>query len=97
MRHRYHRITSILQHLGGLLQVSALVMLFPLLLVIGCWLSAGEGWHTLMAFMWPSLASLTLGTLLKRLLPDSPLDATGSLLFCALGWIVVGAFGLLTG
>jgi trk system potassium uptake protein TrkH len=93
MRHPYHRINSILHYIGGLLQFLALVMLFPLIAVIRYWQVWGEGWDTVGAFVIPSLASLLLGTLLKRAFRDSPLDATGSLLVCALSWIVVAALG----
>ncbi len=93
MRHPYHRINSVLHYIGGLLQFLALVMLFPLIVVIRHWQTWGDGWNTIGAFVVPALASLLLGTLLKRIFRDSPLDATGSLLVCALSWIVVAAFG----
>ena len=93
MRHKYQRINSILHTIGGLLQLLALVMLFPLMVVIRYWQIRGDGWNTVVAFAWPALASLLMGTLLKRVFPERTLDAAGSLIMCALSWIVVAAFG----
>jgi len=93
MRDRLGRIKGVLHYLGRILQILALVMLFPLIAVFWYWRAFGDGWDTVWAFVCPAAASLMIGTMLRILFPDKTMDAAGSLILCALGWIVVAGLG----
>ena len=95
MRNRLQRINCVLHCVGGLLQMLALVLLFPLIVVLSHWGRHDDGWLTLGAFVVAAGVSFAAGLLLRRLCRSEELDATGSMLFCALGWLFASALGAL--
>jgi len=55
----------------------------------------GDGWVTAAAFAVAALISFSLGMILRHKFKPAPLDTTGSMLICALSWILVSAVGAL--
>jgi len=78
---------------GSLLLVLSALLLIPLVFVSLNWHSDTESWRTLLAFVVPAAGSLLLGFLLMRLFRPKPLDTTGSMLLCAISWLVASGIG----
>jgi trk system potassium uptake protein TrkH len=55
----------------------------------------GDGWITVSAFVIPALISFSLGLILRNKFKPGMLDTTGSMLMCALSWLVASALGSL--
>ena len=71
------------------------MFLVPLVVVVIYWGEFGEGWRTVLAFVIPAACSLVVGLVLRRGFEPGEYGVTGSMLICALGWILVSAFGAL--
>jgi trk system potassium uptake protein TrkH len=55
----------------------------------------GDGWITVSAFVIPALISFSFGLILRNKFKPGMLDTTGSMLMCALSWLVASALGSL--
>ena len=95
MRNGFRRISCILHFIGNLLEILGLVLLFPLIIVLIYWGQRNDGWITATAFVIAALISFSLGIILRQKFKPSTLDTTGSMLICALSWLVVSAVGAL--
>jgi len=95
MRNGFRRISCIFHFIGNLLEILGLILLFPLIIVLIYWGRMGDGWVTATAFVIPALISFSLGMILRHVFKPSALDITGSMLICALSWLVVSAVGAL--
>ena len=95
MRNGFRRINCIFHLVGGLLEILGLVLLFPLIVVLIYWGKMGDGWITGTAFVVTSLISFSLGVLLRHRFKPEQLDPTGSMIMCAVGWLVASAVGAL--
>jgi trk system potassium uptake protein TrkH len=96
MRNRFQRANCIFHFTGNLLGVLGLIILLPLIVVLIYWGKNGDGWHTIIAFVIPSLTALSSGLILRKVFkPTRDLDMAGSMLICGLSWIVVSAIGAL--
>jgi len=95
MRNGFLRINCILHFIGGLLEILGLVLLLPLAVVLIYWGQMGDGWLTATAFVVTSLISFSLGLVLRNKFESDLLDTTGSMLMCALGWLIASALGAL--
>ena len=83
-------------YIGNLLEILGLILLFPLIVVLVYWgRQEGDGLFTATAFVIPALISFSLGMILRHVFKPSALDTTGSMLICALSWLVVSAVGAL--
>ncbi|MBN2316758.1 MAG: TrkH family potassium uptake protein [Sedimentisphaerales bacterium] len=81
--------------LGGVLEILSLVLLVPLIVVFAYWGQRGDGWISATAFSVTAFGSFVVGFLLQTLFKSETLDTVGSMLICAIGWLVVSAFGAL--
>ena len=95
MRNGFRRINCVFYFVGGLLEILSLVLLFPLIVVFFYWGQRGEGWMSVVAFSVTAFISLLVGLLFRILFEPEPLDTTGSMLICVVGWLLVSAFGAL--
>ncbi len=95
MRNGFRRISCIFHYIGNLLEILGLILLFPLIIVLVYWGQMGDGLYTATAFVIPALISFSLGMILRHVFKPSALDTTGSMLICALSWLVVSAIGAL--
>jgi len=95
MRNRFARLNSIFFFLGQLLELSGVTILLPLVVVGVYWGENGDGRITLIAFIAPALFSFGIGFLFRKLFRPVPLDMTGSILVCALGWLIMSGIGAL--
>ena len=95
MRNGFRRISCIFHYIGNLLEILGLILLFPLIVVLVYWGRLGDGLFTATAFVVPALISFSLGMILRHVFKPSALDTTGSMLICALSWLVVSAIGAL--
>ena len=95
MRKGFRRTASILHVLGGVLQILCFVLLAPLIVVAVYWGRKGDGITTLAAFAIPAVISFSLGFLLRLRYRLERLDAAGSMLLCALAWLVASAISAL--
>jgi len=95
MRNGFRRISCIFHFIGNLLEILGLILLFPLIIVLIYWGRMGDGWVTATAFVIAALISFSLGMILRHVFKPSALDITGSMLICALSWLVVSAIGAL--
>jgi len=95
MRNGFRRINCIFHYVGGLLEILGLILLFPLIVVLVYWGKMGDGWITATAFLVTSLISFSLGVVLRNKFKLQELDTTGSMLMCAIGWLVASAVGAL--
>jgi trk system potassium uptake protein TrkH len=95
MRNGFRRISCIFHFIGNLLEILGLILLFPLIIVLIYWGQMGDGWVTAAAFAVAALISFSLGMILRHKFKPAPLDTTGSMLICALSWILVSAVGAL--
>lgn len=80
---------------GWVMQLMALVLLFPIIPLCWYWDYYGDGWQTLWAFVGPAVLSLIIGLLLRKLFSSDKLDKTGALLMCAIGWVAAAGVGAL--
>ncbi len=72
-----------------------LILLFPLIPVLIYWGQRGDGRLTVAAFIIAAVTSSSLGWVLRIKFKPETLDTTGSMLVCALGWLLVSAVGAL--
>ena len=91
----YHKSAEVVAgYLGSLLLILGLILLAPLVYAIVSGPLTGPGSMPL-AFAVPSLLSLGVGGLLRKLFGGRPPNATQAMLVCAAGWLVLSAFGAL--
>ena len=95
MRNGFRRINCIFYFVGGLLEILSLILLFPLIVIFFSWDQRGDGWVSVIAFAATASISLSIGVMLRILFRHETLDMTGSMLICAVGWLVVSAVGAL--
>jgi len=95
MRNGFRRISCIFHYIGNLLEILGLILLFPLIIVLVYWGQMGDGWVTATAFAIAALISFSLGMILRHKFKPAALNPTGSMLICALSWLVVSAIGAL--
>jgi trk system potassium uptake protein len=93
MRNGFRQISCILHFIGNLLEILGLILLFPLIVVFVCWGQSGDGWVTSTSFVIASVISFSLGMILRHKFKPSQLNPAGSMLICALSWLVVSAIG----
>jgi trk system potassium uptake protein TrkH len=84
-----------LHFIGNLLEILGLILLFPLIVVLVYWGRIGDGWVTAISFVIASLISFSLGMILRHEFKPAALNPAGSMLICALSWIIVSAIGAL--
>ncbi|MHC4586896.1 MAG: TrkH family potassium uptake protein, partial [Planctomycetota bacterium] len=95
MRNGFRQISCILHFIGNLLEILGLILLFPLIVVLVYWGRIGDGWVTAISFVIASLISFSLGMILRHEFKPAALNPAGSMLICALSWIIVSAIGAL--
>ncbi|MHC4105840.1 MAG: TrkH family potassium uptake protein [Planctomycetota bacterium] len=95
MRNGFRQISCILHFIGNLLEILGLILLFPLIVVLVYWGRIGDGWITATSFVIASLISFSLGMILRHEFKPAALNPAGSMLICALSWIIVSAIGAL--
>ena len=93
MRNGFRRVNCIFYFVGGLLEILSLILLFPLIVVLIYWGQRGDGWICVVAFSVTAVISLSIGLLSRILLKPEPLDTTGSMLICVIGWLFISAIG----
>jgi trk system potassium uptake protein TrkH len=84
-----------LHFIGNLLEILGLILLFPLIVVLVYWGRIGDGWITATSFVIASLISFSLGMILRHEFKPATLNPAGSMLICALSWLIVSAIGAL--
>ncbi len=92
MRNRFETLSVITNFLGSLFIALGGILLLPLVVA----LFSGEfeqSYQTLLAFLLPSLLSLLLGLLGKKLCPAKNLSNLQAILTVSLGWIGVSLVG----
>lgn len=94
MRNGFRQISCILHFIGNLLEILGLIFLFPLIVVLVYW-GEGDGWITATSFVIASIISFSLGMILRHEFKPAALNPAGSMLICALSWIIVSAIGAL--
>ena len=92
---RFDRLRGCLHYTGKLLELLSVMVLAPVVVVLHYWGDQGDGVGTLAAFVVPSVLVFLLGNVLRRSLPAISLDLPGSMLMCAVSWLVFSAFGAL--
>ncbi len=95
MRNGFRRVNCIFHALGNLLQILGLILLFPLIPAFISWGRNGDGKTTASAFVITSAVSFVIGRIFRYKFKAQPLDITGSMLICALGWLFASAIGAL--
>ncbi|MHC4244635.1 MAG: TrkH family potassium uptake protein, partial [Planctomycetota bacterium] len=95
MRNGFRQISCILHFIGNLLEILGLILLFPLIVVLVYWGRIGDGWITATSFVIASLISFSLGMILRHEFKPATLNPAGSMLICALSWLIVSAIGAL--
>jgi len=95
MTNRFSQLNCIFHFIGSLLQILGLVLLVPLIFVFLCWASRGEGTVTAAAFIVPAAVSFLLGLLMRKVFKPQKLDVSGSMIMCAVGWLLVSGVGAL--
>lgn len=93
MARRHDRLRGCLHYAGKLLEIMSLMVLLPALVVACYWGERGDGPRTLLAFLVPSAVTYLVGTTLRRTTTPIHLDLAGSMLMCAVSWLVFSAFG----
>ncbi len=94
MRNRLAYFRPLLDYLGVLFVVFALLLLVPLG-VQAVFAPRGVGAAPASAFWVPAALALALGVGMKRDLEFPPLDNRRAMMLCAVGWIVISAVGAL--
>jgi trk system potassium uptake protein TrkH len=85
-----------LHFIGNLLEILGLILLFPLIVVLVYWGGdRGDGWGTAPAFVIAAIISFSLGMVLSHEFKPATLNPAGSMLICALSWLIVSAIGAL--
>jgi trk system potassium uptake protein TrkH len=95
MRNGFRRVNCIFHFVGGLLEILGLILLFPLIPVLIYWGQNGDGWLSAAAFASSGAISFFFGFFLRRIFKPQTIDTTGSMLICALGWLLASAMGAL--
>jgi len=95
MRNGFRQISCILHFIGNLLEILGLILLFPLIIVLVNWGRFGDGVVTATSFVIASLISFSLGMILRHEFKPATLNPAGSMLICALSWLIVSAIGAL--
>ncbi|MBC8467912.1 MAG: TrkH family potassium uptake protein [Planctomycetes bacterium] len=96
MRNGFRQISCILHFIGNLLEILGLILLFPLIVVLVHWGGEeGDGVITAASFVIASLISFSLGMILRHEFKPAALNPAGSMLICALSWLIVSAIGAL--
>ncbi len=96
MRNGFRQISCILHFIGNLLEILGLILLFPLIVVLVYWGGqTGDGWVTATAFVVAAIISFSLGMILRHEFKPAALNPAGSMLICALSWLIVSAVGAL--
>jgi len=96
MRKGFRQISCILHFIGNLLEILGLILLFPLIIVLMHWGDErGDGLVTATAFVVAAIISFSLGMILSHEFKSSTLNQSGSMLICALSWLIVSAVGAL--
>ena len=84
---------GIFHFVGKLLVLLSFLLLVPLAVVFIYWGQYTDGWKTIVAFFIPAALSFILGYALQKRFKYHPLDTTGAMVMCALGWLAVSAMG----
>lgn len=95
MRNGFRQISCILHFIGNLLEILGLILLFPLIVVLVYWGQREDGCITAVAFIIAALISFSLGMILRHEFKPAVLNPAGSMLICALSWLIVSAVGAL--
>ncbi|TKJ37426.1 MAG: cation transporter [Planctomycetes bacterium B3_Pla] len=95
MRNGFRRVNCIFHFVGSLLEILGFILLFPLIPALIYWGQRGDGRLTVAAFVIAAVTSFSLGLTLRIKFKSETLDTTGSMLICALGWLLVSAVGAL--
>jgi trk system potassium uptake protein TrkH len=96
MRNRFQRVNRVFYFVGNLLEILSFIVLLPLIVVFIYWGQNGDGWNTVIAFVIPALAALSLGLILRKTFrPTKTIGMTGSMLICSLSWLFISALGAL--
>ena len=95
MRNAFRRVNCIFHFVGSLLEILGLILLDPLIPALIYWGQRGDGWLSATAFALSATISFSLGMVLRRKFEPQTLDTTGSMLICALGWLLASAMGAL--
>jgi len=95
MRKGFRQISCILHFIGNLLEILGLILLFPLIIVLVYWGQREDGCITAVAFIIAALISFSLGMILRHEFKPAALNPAGSMLICALSWLIVSAVGAL--
>lgn len=93
MRNRFQRINCVLNLLGHLLQILALVILVPVPLCAVFAGRYGDGPDTMLAFATPAAISFSAGLLLRRFFRQSRLDVASSMILCVFAWVFSSIIG----
>jgi trk system potassium uptake protein TrkH len=93
MRNGFRRINCIFYFAGGLLEILSLILVIPLVVALIYRGQRGDGWTSVVAFAVTAMICLSLGLLSRIFLKHDTLDTAGSMLFCAVGWLLVSAVG----
>ncbi len=95
MRNGFRQFSCILHFIGNLLEILGFILLFPLIVVLVYWGRVGDGWITATSFVVASIISFSLGMILRHKFKLATLNPAGSMLICALSWLIVSAIGAL--
>jgi trk system potassium uptake protein TrkH len=96
MRNGFRQISCILHFIGNLLEILGLILLFPLIVVLVYWGGqTGDGWVTATAFVVAAIISFSIGMILCHEFKPAALNPAGSMIICALSWLIVSAVGAL--
>ncbi len=95
MRNGFRQISCILHFIGNLLEILGLILLFPLIVVFVYWGRSSDGWVTATSFVIASIISFSLGMVLRHKFKPKTLNPAGSMLICAVSWLIVSAIGAL--
>jgi trk system potassium uptake protein TrkH len=95
MRNGFRQISCIFHFIGNLLGILGLILLFPLIVVLVYWGDRTDGVVTAISFIIASIISFSLGMILRHKFKPATLNPAGSMLICALSWLIVSAIGAL--
>jgi trk system potassium uptake protein TrkH len=93
MRNRFRRLGYVLNVQAYLLETLGVIGLTPLIVVFLYWDGGQEGPRTILAFLLPSALSILGGRYLRSVFKPEAADPTGSMIVCALGWVIASAVG----